>query len=321
MASLTIKKWDIILRARFLIGSIIPLLFGIFWSLQYIKFQDLQMTLVFMITLGSLSIHLAANTFNDYFDWISGTDQINNNYIMGMTGGSRAIELKLISEKELLSVAYFFSFISVFIGIYLSFIKGPIVFILGIIGCTIAYFYTAPPIRLSARRGLGELSILVCFGPLIVAGITFVLTDNIGYQDFLIGLPLSIMMTTCLWVNEYPDIKSDAIAGKNNLAVIFGAKGMLYGATILYSIAYFIIFYMVFFQNCNKYLLLPYITLPLVVCNVINIYKFLFLTRLLRSHPLPHVQERGSMEKICLASIELYFCFGALFVIGMALSV
>ena len=50
-----------------------------------------------LIFLGGSFLHLAANTYNDYFDWTSGTDQLNNDYFLQLSGGSRAIELGLIS--------------------------------------------------------------------------------------------------------------------------------------------------------------------------------------------------------------------------------
>jgi len=93
-----------ITRLPFLSATWIPIIASVVWGIQsgLIEMDWLTFGLVFM---GGSFLHLAANTYNDYFDWTSGTDQINNDYFLQLSGGSRAIELGLITEKQLFRLA------------------------------------------------------------------------------------------------------------------------------------------------------------------------------------------------------------------------
>ena len=100
-----IFSWMVITRAPFLTAIIIPILVGAAW-VSYSSLIDPFPWSLFWITLfAGIFMHISANTFNDYFDWRSGTDKVNNNYFLPYSGGSRSIELGLISERTLLIVA------------------------------------------------------------------------------------------------------------------------------------------------------------------------------------------------------------------------
>ena len=58
-------------------------------------------------------------------------------------------------------------------------ISGPLVLLFGLVGAFSSYFYTAPPLRLAARRGLGELVVGLNFGPLATAGTVYALTGQV----------------------------------------------------------------------------------------------------------------------------------------------
>ena len=100
-----------------------------------------------------------------------------------------------------------------------------------LIGLFLGYFYTAPPLRLVARRGLGELTIFLTFGPLITLGTAFAIFngDLSMAQEHLmnclyIGIPMGLLTTNILLINEFPDMKSDTKTNKNHLVVTFGKK-------------------------------------------------------------------------------------------------
>ena len=108
------------------------------------------------------------------------------------------------------------------------------VFMMSLIGATgvfLGFFYTAKPLRLSARKGLGELTIFLAFGPLLTLGsmfsmsnISIDLNSSIIQTIFFIGIPLGLLTTNILFINQFPDYESDKKTGKNNLVVIFGKK-------------------------------------------------------------------------------------------------
>ncbi|HEX2066936.1 MAG TPA: PAS domain-containing protein, partial [Candidatus Thermoplasmatota archaeon] len=94
-----IFKGVVIGRLPFLTATLVPILVAaafVAWKGLAAPFPWLEFALVLA---GGIALHLAANIFNDYFDWKSGTDQANNDYFLPFSGGSRAIELGLISER------------------------------------------------------------------------------------------------------------------------------------------------------------------------------------------------------------------------------
>ena len=228
----------VVTRAPFLTATIMPILIGAAW----VAFQGTTTAFPWgmfgLALLGGIALHIAANTYNDYFDWTSGTDSINNDYFLPYSGGSRSIELGLITEKKLFSVATVALIISGLTGLAIAAFQGPAILMFGLFGAFSAYFYTAPPLRLAARKGLGELLIGLNFGPLMTAGTVFTLTGKVTWQDFVIGLPIGMLITAILWINQFPDLEADKLAGKHNLVVVLGKKQARWGYLFLMVAAF-----------------------------------------------------------------------------------
>ena len=219
-----IFRWLVITRAPFLSAVIMPILIGAAW----VAYQDIVSpfpTGKFWLALfAGICLHISANVFNDYFDWSSGTDQANNDYFLPYSGGSRSIELGLADEKTLLRVASGALVIAGLIGLYLALASGLVMIAFGLVGAFLAYFYTAPPLRLAARKGLGELSVGLAFGPLATAGTVYALTGQSPLSSFLIGIPIGLLTVLILWINQFPDEEADKATGQNNLVVVLGKK-------------------------------------------------------------------------------------------------
>mgnify|MGYP001472957384 FL=1 len=184
---------------------------------------------------GVLIAHLSVNVLNDYFDFKDGTDEENNDYFQQVSGGSRAIELGLITLAGTKKLGIILTIVALLIGGAILFSTNPAnvdaVLTITLIGLFLGYFYTAPPLRLVARRGLGELTIFLTFGPLITLGTAFAIFngDLSMAQEHLInclyiGIPMGLLTTNILLINEFPDMKSDTKTNKNHLVVTFGKK-------------------------------------------------------------------------------------------------
>jgi 1,4-dihydroxy-2-naphthoate octaprenyltransferase len=180
-----------------------------------------------LVLLGVALLHLGSNVMNDYFDVKDGTDELNTDYFQQYSGGSRAIELGLITLEGTKRVGLSLIGAALLIGIYLTYETGWTTFLIGLSGLAIGYFYTAPPVRLVARKGLGELGIALAFGPLITLGTVFVLTQELSWLAFLAGIPSGLLTANILLINEFPDAESDAKTGKNHLVVTFGKKASI----------------------------------------------------------------------------------------------
>lgn len=234
-----IVKGVVIGRLPFLTASLIPALLAAAWVAAGPSAPAaFPWGLFALVMLGAALLHLAANTFNDYFDWTSGTDQQNNDYFLPFSGGSRSIELGLITPRALLVVASTALAAAAACGVALALMDRPLVLAFGAVGALSGFFYTAPPLRLAARRGLGELFVGLNFGPLMTAGAAYALRGSIEAGDFLIGIPMGLLTTAILWVNEIPDTPADVRAGKVHLVATLGVARARWGYVSLLVAAF-----------------------------------------------------------------------------------
>lgn len=233
-----IFTWLVITRAPFLTAVIVPILIGAAWVAANNIVTPFPTAKFFLALFAGIFLHVSANTFNDYFDWTSGTDPANNDYFLPYSGGSRSIELGLANEKTLLVVGSVSLLISAALGIVLALQSGLGILAFGLVGAFFAYFYTAPPLRLAARKGLGELAVGLSFGPLAVAGTVYALTGRVTLADFLAGVPIGLLTIAILWINQFPDEESDKATGKENLVVVLGKERARYGYILLLVAAF-----------------------------------------------------------------------------------
>ena len=278
--STKIIKLLAITRMPFTSASLLPIFLAAsyFYSINTNSFSVINL---FLSTVGVLFAHLSTNMFNDYFDNIDGTDSGNYNYFQQVSGGSRAIELGLISITKTKSSAILLMFIAVLFGIitlFNSYIDNIIpTVIITITALFLGYFYTAPPIRLVARNGLGEFSIFTVFGPLMILGTGFaIFNGNFFVSSYfndllLLSFPIGLLTTNILLINEFPDYEGDLKTGKNHLVVTFGKKNSRY----IYLINLFIISLITFYSaiTINPILFLP---LLFVLIYGYKITKYIF---------------------------------------------
>jgi 1,4-dihydroxy-2-naphthoate octaprenyltransferase len=217
---------------------IVPILIGGAWVATNQLATPFPTGKFFLALFAGIFLHVAANTFNDYFDWTSGTDQRNNDYFLPYSGGSRSIELGLVTERSLLAVGTTSLLLSAAMGLLLALQVGWGLLAFGAIGAFCAYFYTAPPLRLAARKGLGELAVGLSFGPLAVAGTVYALSGRALLADYLAGVPIGLLTIAILWINQFPDEEADKASGKENLVVVLGKERARYGYVLLMAAAF-----------------------------------------------------------------------------------
>jgi len=230
-----------IARAPFLTASMVPILLAAAASIRAGGWSQFSWGLFALTLVGGVALHLGANILNDYFDTRSGADDANNDYFAPLSGGSRAVEMGLITERGLLIAGLVPLAVALAAGVVAALVSTSQVWLFGLAGAFGGYFYTAPPLRLIARKGLGELCIGLCFGPLIVAGARAVLdrglTASSLTESLLLGAVLGLLTTAILWINEFPDEAGDRAAGKNNLVVVLGRRAARWGFLALLSAA------------------------------------------------------------------------------------
>ena len=109
--------------------------------------------------------------------------------------------------------------------------------VIGVVGFIVSIGYTAPPLKF-VYRGLGEIAVALGFGPLMLLGAYVVQTRGaLAWEPFVASIPVALLVALILYVNEIPDRRGDARAGKRTLPVRFSPTGTSSVATTWPSIA------------------------------------------------------------------------------------
>jgi 1,4-dihydroxy-2-naphthoate octaprenyltransferase len=225
-------------RAPFFTGVIVPTILGavLAWHSGY----PFHWGYFFLTLFGILCIHAGANTINDYFDHLSKNDELNKEYIRPFSGGSRLIQNQIMTPKGILTLSLMMYGIGIVIGLILTFSRGLPILWIGMLGVALGVLYVAPGINLAAR-GLGELGILIAFGVLCVMGSFYVQAQTFALEPLLLSLPVGLLITAVLWINEFPDFNADKAVGKNHWVIRLGKRRAAVGYTVIMIVTYVLI--------------------------------------------------------------------------------
>jgi len=178
-----------------------------------------------LTVLGIFCIEAAKNASGEVFDWDSGADQgVATEDRSPFSGGKRVLVDGLWSRREAFALAFAFYLVGAAAGLAIVGLREPAVLGFGLAGVGLAFFYHAPPLRLS-YRGLGELAVGLAYGPFMTSGTYLVQRGELPLRVILLGLPLGLAIAAFLWINEFPDQRADAAAGKRTLVVRLGPAG------------------------------------------------------------------------------------------------
>ncbi len=255
------------MRAPFFTASVIPVILGASaaWSETGIFSPA-----VFALTLvAGMCLHAGTNIANDYFDHKSGDDEINVEFVRPFSGGSRMIQKGLLSPREVLVESLVLFAIGGAIGLYLAVTRGLAILVLGVVGAFCGFFYTAPPFNIAAR-GIGELTVGLNFGTLMVLGAYYVQTGRFSTAALVASLPVGILIADVLYINEFPDYAADKAVGKTHLVVRLGKERAAWGYLALTLAAYVSILVPVIARAVPPYCLLGLVTLPIAM-KAINV--------------------------------------------------
>lgn len=258
--------WARAFRLRFFTASLLPLLLGAVIAREEGAISSWRWLLVFGVVLTA---HAASNLLNDLYDDLYGTDRINEHY-SPFNGGSRVLQEELISRAVLMRAIRLCYAVGILCLLLLSQAGGGWgVLILGLAGFGCGYFYSAPPFRL-AGTSYGELLVGLAFGPLLVLGTTMGLTGVFKPEALLVSLPVGVLITGVILINEFPDYQADRATGKNTLVVRLGKERCFRGLALLLGAAYLLMTVNLLLLGSYRYLLSFVFTLPLAVW----VYRF-----------------------------------------------
>jgi 1,4-dihydroxy-2-naphthoate octaprenyltransferase len=222
-------------RAPFFSGSLAPVLVGT--AVAFSESGRVNWLHATLALLALTCLHAGANLANDYYDHVSGNDEVNVRFATPFTGGSRFIQQGLARPGEIL-VASLTSFaLGGLFGAYLVWATGWLVLALGAFGALTGFCYSAPPLKLG-YRGWGEPFIMLDFGVLPVLGAYYVQAQALALPALIASLPVGLLMTNVLWINQFQDAEADAAVGKRHWVVRLGRRRAVAWHIALFGLAY-----------------------------------------------------------------------------------
>jgi len=222
-------------RPAFLIASLLPVLIGLA-TVEYSQISINPLTALLTL-IGAIMAHAGINILNDYYDHLNGTDAANTDRLFPFTGGSRFIQNAVLTPKQTFYYGLVLFAGTIVIGLILAYLSGIELIFIGLAGLLVGWAYSAPPLMLSSR-GLGELSVALGFGILIPLGTDFVQRGELSLLPMYAGFPYALLVTNLLYINQFPDLKADTLAGKHHWVVRLGTNRARWIYLVIALLAY-----------------------------------------------------------------------------------
>lgn len=209
---MTTNAWLVAARPKTLGAGIAPVIVG---TALAVGDNLLHWPSAVCALLGALLIQIGTNYANDYFDFVKGTDTTER------IGPTRATQAGLVSPRAMRWATALVFLLACVPGAYLVWRAGWPLVAIGVASIVCGILYTGGPFPLG-YLGLGDLFVLVFFGPVAVGGTYYVQTLTITPSVLLAGFAPGLFSVAILTVNNLRDIDQDRAGGKRTLAVRFG---------------------------------------------------------------------------------------------------
>jgi 1,4-dihydroxy-2-naphthoate octaprenyltransferase len=246
------RAWVLAARPKTLPAAVAPVLVASALAFSQDAFAALPATVAL---LCALLIQIATNLANDYFDYVKGADTAER------IGPVRVVQSGLLPPRTVRNAMLAVLAVTFVLGLYLVWVGGWPILLIGVLSLLCAVAYTAGPLPL-AYVGLGDVFVFVFFGVVAVMGTYFVQTLQWSREAFIASLPIGAISTAILVVNNYRDIDTDRRSNKRTLAVRIGRRASQVEYGLLLALAYGVALWQVF-ARMSPWFLLPLATLPL----------------------------------------------------------
>lgn len=247
-----ISKWLISTRAvvlimTFLSGAIAGIL----------AFRDGQFNLWYFLLLeiGLVLAHATNNLFNDFTDYVKGVDQ--DNYYRSQYGPQPLVH-GLMSKRQILTYALVTGLLALAAGLVLVAIRGTLAWILLLLGVFFVLFYTFP----LKYFALGEIAVLIVWGPLMIGGGYFVITGGWDWNVVLASFPYALGVTSVIFGKHVDKYEVDKAKRIHTLPVLMGEKASRYTVLGMFLLQYLAVIYLTLTGFFTPILLVVLLALP-----------------------------------------------------------
>jgi 1,4-dihydroxy-2-naphthoate octaprenyltransferase len=221
--------WLLAARVRTWPASIAPVVLGTALAVHAGHFALLP----FIATLvAAVLLQVGANYSNDVFDFLKGADKARQ-------GPQRVTQSGLVSPRSMLMGTAVVFALATFVGLYLVYVGGWLIFVVGVVSILAALAYTAGPFPL-AYHGLGDLFAFLFFGIVAVNGTYYVQTQQFSALALVASITTALLVMNIIIVNNLRDIDTDHAASKRTLAVRIGDRATRLEYTLSMALAFLI---------------------------------------------------------------------------------
>lgn len=210
----TVRNWFMATRPFSFTASIVPALLGTALAAYTGSFS---LGLFILVVAASLLVHAGTNLINDYFDDKYGADTAES------IGNAGFIQRGVISPRAILIFGLILFTIATAMGLVIVARVGWPVLLFAVPSLLAGYFYTGGPKPLG-YVALGEATVFLFMGPVIVVGAYYVQTQRVSWEAIILSIPVGLLVAAIIQANNIRDISDDAQAGKRTLATRIGHR-------------------------------------------------------------------------------------------------
>ena len=216
-----LKLWFEGARPKTIPAAVVPVIVGTASVESSLTIYRLLLALVV-----SIALQVGVNYANDYSDGIRGTDQ-------DRVGPRRLVGSELVSAKRVKLAAGISFLVAAIAGLVLAIVTSLFLILIGCLAILAAWFYTGGS-KPYGYSGFGEISVFVFFGLVATVGSSYVQSQTIESISILCSVPVGLLASALLVVNNFRDIETDSETGKQTFAVRLGkAKTQTFFALLL----------------------------------------------------------------------------------------
>ena len=213
-----------------------------------------------LLAIGLIFAHATNNIINDITDYKKGVDK--DNYFRTQYG-LQPLEMGFLTEKQMWAYAVVTGFIALAAGFPLVLLNGLTAWILLALGIVFVLFYTYP----LKYIGLGEIAVILVWGPLMIGGGYFVITGLWNWQVVIASLPYALGTTMVIFGKHIDKLEADRTKGIRTLPVIMGEKAARFFTMAMMAMQYILVIYLIIIRYFSPILLVVFLaatTIPVV---------------------------------------------------------
>ena len=226
-----ISRWLIATRSAVLVMTLISATIA---GLLAARDGHFNFLLWLLVTVGLLFAHATNNLVNDFIDHLKGVDK--DNYFRSQYG-PQPLEHGLMTRAQVLAYIAVTGCIALAAGLVLVAMRGQATLALLGIGGFFVLFYTWP----LKYIGMGEVAVIIVWGPLMVGGGYYVITGQYSLPVLLASLPVALASTTVLFGKHIDKLGADSAKGIRTMPVLLGERNARYATIVMFTLEYLLV--------------------------------------------------------------------------------